>query len=72
MCSNTIRSCNRLTLSQANKQVEEKEEERKSTQNELDDLLIVFSDMEEKVTKYKVRFTQSCENALLTRSLGPT
>lgn len=27
----------------------------KSTQSELDDLLIVFSDMEDKVAKYKVR-----------------
>jgi len=60
LVSTTLWSCNRLTSIQANKQVEEKEEERKSTQNELDDLLIVFSDMEEKVTKYKVRSTQPC------------
>ncbi|KAK3946220.1 p115 like vesicle tethering protein [Diplogelasinospora grovesii] len=40
---------------QAKTQIEEKEEERKATQNELDDLLIVFSDLEEKVAKYKER-----------------
>ncbi|KAK3386932.1 p115 like vesicle tethering protein [Podospora didyma] len=36
-------------------QFEQKEEERKATQNELDDLLIVFSDLEDKVTKYRDR-----------------
>lgn len=35
--------------------LEAKEEERKAAQNELDDLLIVFSDLEEKAEKYKVR-----------------
>lgn len=30
------------------------EEDRKTTQNELDDLLMVFGDLEEKVAKYKV------------------
>ncbi|KAL1842980.1 hypothetical protein VTJ49DRAFT_3457 [Mycothermus thermophilus] len=38
------------------KQVEEKEEERKNAQSELDDLLELFGDLEEKVTKYKVSF----------------
>ena len=32
----------------------EKEEERKIAQGELDDLLMVFGDLEEKVSKYKV------------------
>jgi hypothetical protein len=31
------------------------EEEKQSVQNELDDLLMVFGDLEEKVAKYKVR-----------------
>lgn len=30
------------------------EEDKKATQNELDDLLMVFGDLEEKVAKYKV------------------
>ncbi|SPQ27398.1 f06b110f-e45c-47cc-8731-942e9589b5c3 [Thermothielavioides terrestris] len=34
---------------------EEKEEERKAVQGELDDMLMVFGDLEEKVTKYKER-----------------
>lgn len=34
-------------------QVSEKEEERKIAQGELDDLLMVFGDLEEKVSKYK-------------------
>jgi seryl-tRNA synthetase len=34
--------------------VKEKEEERKSAQGELDDMLEVFGDLEEKITKYKV------------------
>ncbi|KAK3683542.1 p115 like vesicle tethering protein [Podospora appendiculata] len=36
-------------------QLEHKEEERKAAQEELDDLLIVFSDLEDKVTRYKDR-----------------
>ncbi|KAK3315248.1 p115 like vesicle tethering protein [Apodospora peruviana] len=40
---------------EVNTQLEKKEEERKAAQDELDDLLIVFSDLEEKVTKYKDR-----------------
>ncbi|KAK0673470.1 p115 like vesicle tethering protein [Cercophora samala] len=35
--------------------VEEKEKERKAAQGELDDLLMVFGDLEEKVNKYKER-----------------
>ncbi|KAK0705195.1 p115 like vesicle tethering protein [Lasiosphaeris hirsuta] len=42
-------------LAEARAQLEAKEEERRATQNELDDLLIVFSDLEEKVTRYKDR-----------------
>ncbi|KAK1761140.1 intracellular protein transport protein USO1 [Echria macrotheca] len=38
-------------------ELEAKEEERRTVQNELDDLLIVFSDLEDKVTKYKVCFS---------------
>ncbi len=34
--------------------VKEKEAERQATQTELDDLLIVFTDLEEKVARYKV------------------
>jgi hypothetical protein len=48
-------------VKEARKKEEEKEEERKSVQSELDDLLEVFGDLEEKVTKYKV----SCEIALV-------
>ncbi|KAI0156433.1 p115 like vesicle tethering protein [Xylariaceae sp. FL1272] len=36
-------------------QVKEKEEQRSTTQTELDDLLMVFGDLEEKVDKYKKR-----------------
>jgi len=36
------------------KEKEEKEKEKKEVQGELDDLLMVFGDLEEKVTKYKV------------------
>ena len=43
-----------LPCQQVNTQLEQKEEERKATQNELDDLLIVFSDLEDKVTRYRV------------------
>jgi UDP-2,3-diacylglucosamine pyrophosphatase LpxH len=34
--------------------LKEKEEQQSSTQTELDDLLMVFGDLEEKVEKYKV------------------
>lgn len=39
-------------------QLKEKEEEKAATQTELDDLLMVFGDLEEKVEKYKVRYLQ--------------
>ncbi|KAH6621270.1 p115 like vesicle tethering protein [Chaetomium sp. MPI-SDFR-AT-0129] len=38
---------------EAKKRADEKEAERKSAQSDLDDLLEVFGDLEEKVTKYK-------------------
>jgi ElaB/YqjD/DUF883 family membrane-anchored ribosome-binding protein len=37
------------------KQLSESREARETTQSELDDLLMVFGDLEEKMTKYKVR-----------------
>lgn len=40
---------------QSRTQLEEKEEQKSATQTELDDLLMVFGDLEEKVEKYKVR-----------------
>lgn len=40
----------------------EKEKERKAVQNELDDLLMVFGDMEEKSEKYKERLKELGEN----------
>ncbi|KAL2265614.1 hypothetical protein VTJ83DRAFT_6714 [Remersonia thermophila] len=45
-------------VKKARKLVEEKEEERKSAQSELDDLLELFGDLEEKVTKYKQRLKE--------------
>ncbi|KXX74063.1 Intracellular protein transport protein USO1 [Madurella mycetomatis] len=44
-----------VEIGEAKKGAEEKEEERKALQAELDDLLIVFGDLEEKVSKYKER-----------------
>lgn len=41
-------------VSQGDKATKKAEEEKKATQNELDDLLMVFGDLEEKVAKYKV------------------
>jgi len=41
------------------KQLEEKDEEKAATQTELDDLLMVFSDLEEKVEKYKKRVIEA-------------
>jgi len=41
-------------IKQRDAQVRKKEEERESAQTELDDLLMVFGDLEEKVAKYKV------------------
>jgi hypothetical protein len=43
-------------VKKAKKLAEEKEKERKNAQSELDDLLELFGDLEEKVTKYKVSF----------------
>ncbi|KAI2777196.1 p115 like vesicle tethering protein [Daldinia loculata] len=42
-------------LEKSRTQLEEKEEQKSATQTELDDLLMVFGDLEEKVEKYKVR-----------------
>ncbi|KAI1411676.1 p115 like vesicle tethering protein [Hypoxylon sp. FL1857] len=42
-------------LEESRAQLEEKEEQKSATQTELDDLLMVFGDLEEKVEKYKVR-----------------
>ncbi len=42
------------------KQLKEKDEEKAATQTELDDLLMVFGDLEEKVEKYKVRCRIQC------------
>ncbi|KAK0706654.1 p115 like vesicle tethering protein [Lasiosphaeria miniovina] len=55
-------------------QLEAKEEERKTVQSELDDLLIVFSDLEDKVTKYKVSYKlgSSYLAAYLPGTLGMT
>jgi hypothetical protein len=39
---------------EADKQLSELREAKETTQSELDDLLMVFGDLEEKVTKYKV------------------
>ncbi|KAI1139651.1 p115 like vesicle tethering protein [Hypoxylon sp. FL0543] len=42
-------------LKESRSQLEEKEEQKSATQTELDDLLMVFGDLEEKVEKYKKR-----------------
>ncbi|KAI8957580.1 p115 like vesicle tethering protein [Daldinia sp. FL1419] len=42
-------------LEKSRAQVEEREEQKAATQTELDDLLMVFGDLEEKVEKYKKR-----------------
>lgn len=46
----------RLTSYQVQARLKEKEEQHSSTQTELDDLLMVFGDLEDKVEKYKVWF----------------
>ena len=43
-----------LTDNQAETSLSEKEEQRAAAQAELDDMLMVFGDVEEKATKYKV------------------
>ncbi|CCF35377.1 hypothetical protein CH063_01294 [Colletotrichum higginsianum] len=40
------------------KAMQKAEEDRKTTQNELDDLLMVFGDLEEKVAKYKAKLRE--------------
>ncbi|KAL2116978.1 hypothetical protein VTJ04DRAFT_9146 [Mycothermus thermophilus] len=45
-------------VKKARKVAEEKEKERKNAQSELDDLLELFGDLEEKVTKYKKRLKE--------------
>ncbi|KAI0376581.1 p115 like vesicle tethering protein [Hypomontagnella monticulosa] len=42
-------------LEESRTQLEEKEEQKAATQSELDDLMMVFADLEEKVEKYKKR-----------------
>ncbi|KAI0879850.1 uncharacterized protein GGS22DRAFT_176555, partial [Annulohypoxylon maeteangense] len=42
-------------LEESRAQLDEKEEQKSATQTELDDLLMVFGDIEEKVEKYKKR-----------------
>ncbi|WZH42562.1 uncharacterized protein QYS62_003558 [Fusarium acuminatum] len=42
----------------AEKQLSESKEARETTQSELDDLLMVFGDLEEKVAKYKTRLVE--------------
>lgn len=44
-----------LILYQVQTRLKDKEEQHSSTQTELDDLLMVFGDLEEKVEKYKVK-----------------
>lgn len=39
-------------------------ESKEAIQSELDDLLIVFGDLEERAAKYKVRVKFQCENYL--------
>ncbi|WYZ37426.1 hypothetical protein EsH8_II_000932 [Colletotrichum jinshuiense] len=43
---------------QGDKATKKAEEEKKATQNELDDLLMVFGDLEEKVAKYKAKLKE--------------
>ncbi|KAI0182146.1 p115 like vesicle tethering protein [Hypoxylon sp. FL1284] len=45
-------------LEESRTQLEEKEEQKSATQAELDDLLMVFGDLEEKVDKYKKRLVE--------------
>ncbi|KAI1821724.1 p115 like vesicle tethering protein [Xylaria intraflava] len=48
-------------IEEAQTQLKEKEEQHSSTQTELDDLLMVFGDLEEKVEKYKKRLKEKGE-----------
>lgn len=45
-------------LEESRTQLEQKEEQKSATQTELDDLLMVFGDLEEKVEKYKKRLVE--------------
>jgi peptidoglycan hydrolase CwlO-like protein len=49
-------------LTTAESAVNDKEKARQAAQSELDDLLMVFGDMEEKVSKYKNRLKELGEN----------
>lgn len=44
------------TTPQVSSQLEQKDQEKQVAQNELDDLLMVFADLEEKLSKYKVSY----------------
>ncbi len=46
----------------ADSSLAEKEKEKQAVQSELDDLLMVFGDLEDKVTKYKQRLKALGEN----------
>lgn len=48
----------RKAKAEVEKQLSESREARETTQSELDDLLMVFGDLEEKMTKYKVSWQQ--------------
>ncbi len=50
---------------QSRAQLEEREEQRVATQAELDDLLMVFGDLEEKVEKYKVSCCYTPNNPMI-------
>jgi seryl-tRNA synthetase len=56
MCHDRYRAASILTsISQMTSQLEQKDQEKQAVQSELDDLLMVFGDLEEKAAKYKVR-----------------
>ncbi|KAK6954909.1 hypothetical protein Daesc_002538 [Daldinia eschscholtzii] len=56
-CSNLEKQLSRQgkEIEESRTQLEEKEEQKSTIQSELDDLLMVFGDLEEKVEKYKKR-----------------
>lgn len=64
-----------LTKYQAEASLSEKEEQRAAAQTELDDMLMVFGDVEEKAEKYKVgfwiRFTSINTDSDLATTPGP-
>ncbi len=55
MCCIALRAPVSNNTAQAEDATNTAREEKKSTQTELDDLLMVFADLEEKVAGYKVR-----------------